>query len=132
MPGATVSPHDRAVLENLAIDLGLLYRKHHDARSLGSLLDADLVRYQSEVLEALWHTHAPAILAVAAGLPRRLHSVAAMLEYANANPVDRREALNTLHAFTRHPDPRVRSAAARVLAMITALAQTSAGLRSTG
>jgi hypothetical protein len=123
------SVHEAAVLENLAEDLIILYRKRHDARSLGSLLDlpfrgapdeAALNSRKALYFQQLWSGHEETVLRVASRSPVRLGNVAKMLAEENEHAGDRKAVLDDVRRFTHDPDRRVAQAAGKVIFLLEA------------
>jgi hypothetical protein len=113
------SEDDAKVVEDLPIDLAILYRKHHDPQSLGELLalqlDGGLAESQASILADLWSEHPAMLLRLAVDSAVRLNNIVGMLYYANE---DLRGAAKEVRPFTHHPDPCVARAARRVLFLL--------------
>jgi hypothetical protein len=123
------SAHEAAVVKNLAEDLIILYRKHHDARSLGALLDlqfggapdaAELNARKALYFQQLWSGHEQVVLRAASRSPVRLGNVAKMLAEGNEHAGDRKAVLDDVRRFTHHPDSRVAQAAGKVIFLLEA------------
>jgi hypothetical protein len=116
-----ISRHDASVVQSLPTDLGILYRKHRDAQSLGLLLDLRLDAdeqaegQRQEVLRHLWPENEVAILRAASGSRERLQSVAEMLDANYASTAGARATHAELQRLTHHPDRRVAKAATELL-----------------
>jgi hypothetical protein len=108
-------------------ELALLYRKHHDRRSLGDLLsletDGSIAEAQADVLQYLWDERPVTLLRAAYGSSTRLHVLADMLETGIETPADRAANIADLKAFSRRADARVAGSARRLIGLLRAHAR---------
>jgi hypothetical protein len=111
-------------VEDIPPKLALLYQKHHDARSVGYLLDmrtdGALAEAQADALEHLWPENKATLLRSAFGSATRLHNLADMLAMQSETKPELRAEIREVQRLRRHPDRRVSSAAQKLASLLSA------------
>jgi hypothetical protein len=112
-----------ADVEDVPYFLMLLYKKHHDSKALGHLLDMQtdgaLAEGQCDALNKLV-PHEVALLRAASFSSIRLNNMAKMYRSICETPSDTRTNIQALRElYLKHPDPRVATAAKRVISLLS-------------